>query len=86
MKITAQDLQRHYASLADEELLLLNRDDLTDLARPCYETELERRGLNAAEPPKEAEPVAVATFANVNSAALARSVLKAAGIPCYLEN
>jgi pimeloyl-ACP methyl ester carboxylesterase len=86
LKITAQDLQRHYASLADEELLLLNRDDLTDLARPCYETELERRGLNAAEPPKEAEPVAVATFANVNSAALARSVLKAAGIPCYLEN
>ena len=84
MKVTAQDLQRHYAGLPDEQLLMLNRDDLTDLARPCYDAELKQRGL--LEPEPEPKPQAVATFANANGAALARSVLQAAGIECYLEN
>ena len=34
LEVTARDLQRLYARLPDEELLLLNRDDLTDLAVP----------------------------------------------------
>ena len=84
MKVTAQDLQRHYARLPEEELLLLNRDDLTELAQTCYDAELKRRGL--VEPEPEPAPVAVATFPNPNSAALAKSVLQSAGIECFLEN
>ena len=84
MKVTAEDVQRRYASLPDEELLLLNRDDLTELARPCYDAELRRRGLMEPEP--EPAPLAVATFADPNSAALARQVLRSAGIECFPEN
>jgi pimeloyl-ACP methyl ester carboxylesterase len=89
VKITAEDLRRHYASLPDAELLALNRDDLTDFARPCYDREMARRGLK--QTPSRAsgqddEPVLAATFGHVNAASLARSALQAAGIPCYLEN
>ena len=88
MKVTTEDLRRHYASMPDAELFAVNRDDLTDLARPCYDAEVERRGLTGISPQSghEGEAVPVAIFANANSAALARSVLQSAGIECYLEN
>lgn len=83
MKVTAEDLQRHYARLHDDELLRLNRDDLTDLARPRYDAELRRRGL--VEPEPEPAPLVVATFPDAGSAALAKSVLQAAGVECFVE-
>ena len=93
MRITAEDLRQHYASLPDAELLSLNRDDLTDFARPCYDREMARRGLTHAPSPGSASasaqddaPVLAASFDRVIAASLARSALHAAGIPCYLEN
>jgi hypothetical protein len=73
----------------------VQRHDLVDVARQCYDEELARRGLHAAPPrsagpvaePGEAEePLSVGTFTYPDEAKLAREFLKAAGIPCYLEN
>jgi hypothetical protein len=45
MRIDARDLRRHYESLPDEELLALHREELTEMARPVYDEEIARRGL-----------------------------------------
>jgi hypothetical protein len=47
MRIDRRELGRHYASITDEELLALNREDLTETARVIYDLEIGRRGLNA---------------------------------------
>lgn len=64
MKITADDFRRKYASLSNEELLAIRKDDLTDVARGCYEEEVACRRLAKApardrETPIEAEPTEV---------------------------
>ena len=46
MQIDRRELGRHYASLNDEELLSLKRDDLTSTAQAIYDLEIARRGLN----------------------------------------
>jgi hypothetical protein len=58
MNADADDFRRHYAVLSDEALLDLKPDDLTDVARQCYEVELFNRGLKRAAPPKleESQP------------------------------
>lgn len=63
MRIDPEDLRRHYESLPDEELLALEREDLTEMARPLYDQEMARRGLTAeqdenwqAEPGDQVEP------------------------------
>jgi hypothetical protein len=40
-----KDLRRHYASLSDEALLDINRDELTAVAQGCYDEELANRHL-----------------------------------------
>jgi hypothetical protein len=47
MKITPEDLKASYRRMSDEELLAMDRGELTDIARQCYDTEIERRGLPA---------------------------------------
>src|SRR5690242_18080199 len=99
MKLTDEDFRRHYESLPDASLLALNRDELNEVARACYDKETARRGLHGTtpasthltasteEPLLEAEePVAVAGFAHLGAAEQARATLRAANIPCYLEN
>jgi hypothetical protein len=44
-----EQLRRHYASLSDEELEAVEPNALTEVARTCYDTEMKRRGLSAAE-------------------------------------
>jgi len=58
MNADADDFRRHYNALSDEALLDLNPDDLTDIARQCYEVELFNRGLKRAAPSKleESQP------------------------------
>lgn len=51
MQIDREALSRHYASMSDEELLALEREELTEVAQKCYDHEIERRNL--AELPKE---------------------------------
>ena len=46
MQIDRRELGRHYASLNDEELISLNRDDLTETAQRIYDLEITRRGLD----------------------------------------
>jgi hypothetical protein len=57
MPVDPEYLRRHYASLSDEALLEINRDELVDTARSCLEAELERRQLYpAAEFMGDVEP------------------------------
>lgn len=49
MQPDPKDLRRHYASLSDEALLELNRDDLTPVAQGCYDEELASRRLSASD-------------------------------------
>ena len=57
MQIDPEYLRRHYASLSDDALASVNRNDLVDAARNCLDEERARRApesrrhtLNAAEP------------------------------------
>src|SRR5262249_50503379 len=45
MRLTADDYERHYRELGDEELLAIDSSELVDVARKCYESELARRQL-----------------------------------------
>ena len=90
MKITADELKAIYRNMSDEELLSLDRDDLTDVALKAHAEELERRGLHLdreVEQIAEGEPfTSVQTYDTLNEAQLAQSVLEGAGIPVQLEN
>jgi hypothetical protein len=102
VKLDAEDLRRQYAEYPDEFLLELNREDLTDVARACYDAELSRRGLAPLEAEEElpveeeaqAEPdeerpedlVVVDRFQNPDELAEARDALENAKIPCFLDS
>ncbi len=45
MNVDESDFERRYADLSDEGLLSINREDLIDRARQCYDRELAIRGL-----------------------------------------
>jgi hypothetical protein len=49
MEISRDDLSKRYASLSDEELFDLDRNELTELARQCYDGERKRRHVTEAE-------------------------------------
>ena len=57
MKITADDLRRSYRSMADEELLTMDQDHLTDMARQVLDEEMERRGLTHRDPNAPPAPI-----------------------------
>lgn len=95
MKVSVEDIRRLYADLSDEALLDVDRRDLVDLARTCYDEELARRKLKAApaapvkasarETHGEAEDFAVAeTYESQEEARLARELLRGAGIRAHL--
>jgi cell division septation protein DedD len=60
MKFSADDFKHLYAEMPDEELRSLVRTELSDVARPCYDAELARRGLSSAPPRRTIQPVAPA--------------------------
>jgi putative signal transducing protein len=93
LQVDLDDFRRRYAELSDEALLELERDELVDLARDCYDAELARRGLHrssssppATEVQDRGELVELAIFSSSSEADLARALLESAAIPCYLEN
>ena len=49
VQIDLEDLRRYYASLPDEALLELDRAELTDAARRCYDEEVAQRDLATSE-------------------------------------
>jgi hypothetical protein len=50
MKLNIEELRQHYASLSDEALRAINRAELVEIARECYDHELAQR-----EPLKKTE-------------------------------
>jgi hypothetical protein len=44
LQINPEYLRRHYATLSDEALLAIDRDELVAAAQKCYDQELTRRG------------------------------------------
>jgi hypothetical protein len=96
LQVDLEDFRRRYAELSDEALLELDRDELVDLARDCYDAELAGRGLRRVSPPAtevpdhgelvEGDLVEAARFSFSSEADLARALLESAAIPCYLEN
>ena len=57
MKVGHNDFVERFAELSDAGLLSINRDELVDLARQCYDSEVARRGLQG-EPDVREEPEA----------------------------
>jgi hypothetical protein len=92
MNIDPQELERHYASLSDEALLEVNRDDLVEVAQGCLDRELARRGLSPKNADAEIDgafteddpAVAVSNYTYPEEASEARDALETSGIPCYL--
>jgi len=56
MQIDRQELSAHYASLSDEELLELDRAELTEIAQRFYDSELAKRHLTPADTETPGEP------------------------------
>jgi hypothetical protein len=101
VEVNRDDFRRHFGLLSDEALLSTNRDDLVEVARACYDEEVERRGLSTpaeAEDDEAASEVAehgvepanelvvIATYNIPEEASLARGLLESAGIPYQLDN
>jgi len=98
VKLDAADFRQRYRAASDEELLAIDPDDLTDVARKCYFEELERRelkrGVVASAPEAEesdesdvdGEPVAVGSYPAPQDARAMRELLRGAGIRSYVEN
>ena len=99
MQIDPEDFKRHYALLSDAALLEIDRDELVDVARACYDTELAERNLTLENDPQPSEPAMeptdtpvdgdlqlVGTFLSMDEANFARGLLQAADVPCSLEN
>jgi hypothetical protein len=90
--VPADEFSKYYASLSDEGLLEINRDDLTEVARACYDQELASRGIEAETPPAEIiEPmnddiewVPLGSF-DLEEIELAQALLHAEEIPTDTE-
>lgn len=95
MKIDAEDFRKQYANLNDDALLAIDREELVPLAQQCYDAELAARGLDEPAADEESETAAaqtpleslqeIASFDNPGEAAVARSLLRMAEIPCMLS-
>jgi hypothetical protein len=98
VQIDPEDFKRHYAMLSDTALLEIDRDELVDVARACYDAELAERDLAPADPQPNAPVVEttaaqadgdlqlVGTFLSIEEANFARGLLQSADVPCSLEN
>ena len=102
MKLTAEEYKRHYRELSDDEFLTIDRDELVDVARRCYDAELAHRQLSppAAEVEEPDFPTAprvpsagqheemvqVAALSSLDTATYAQRMLQDADIPAELTN
>jgi hypothetical protein len=59
MKFSTDDFKRLYAEMPDEELRSLVWEELSEVARPCYDAELARRRLPTTPPRRTIQPAAV---------------------------
>jgi hypothetical protein len=57
MQIDRRELGKHFASLSDEELLVLKREDLTEAAQCIYDLEIIHRGIDKASAAERISPI-----------------------------
>jgi PhnB protein len=98
VRISIEDIRRQYAGLSDDGLLEIDREDLMEQARMCYDEEVARRGLMAVQtgaPHRSLagqsaagieEMVVAGTYQTVDQAIQAQELLRGAGIPARLTN
>src|SRR5437764_428671 len=92
MKVSIDEIRRQYAALSDEGLLEIEREDLMEQARQCYDEELERRHIRrprSAPEHFEKRPedlVIAARYPTAEEGNLARDLVIAAGISAVLDN
>jgi len=98
VQIDPEDFKRHYAMLSDAALLEVDRDELVDVARACYDAELAERNLDRPRADQDASPAEshtqteegglqlVGTFLSMEEANFARGLLQSADVPCSLGN
>lgn len=91
MQIDPEEFRRRYAELSDEALLEINRVELTEIAREYLDLELAGRGLSSGpetepEPGERADLLPLAAFPSPSEAAMARTLLRSAEIPAYLDS
>jgi PhnB protein len=91
VKLDIDGIRRQYAELSDEALLEIERADLVEAARQCYDDEVARRELKRAQV-KQAAPIdeeelrLVVDYNNPQDAHAMRDLLRKAGIRAYLPN
>ena len=99
MEATLEDIRRHFSLLSDEALLAIEREELTDTAKACYDSELAARRLQRGKPAEgpakntgataesgTANLVEIAVFEHADEVRMALALLKSAGIPCQLSD
>jgi hypothetical protein len=93
MKITAEELKRAYHDMSDQELLSINRDELTEVGRNCLDAEIAERGIELqmdGEPgpavDQGAQEACAGAFRFPDEAQLVQGLLESAGIPARLDN
>jgi hypothetical protein len=99
MKITADDLARSYRGMSNEELILTDQGELTDMARKVLDAEMERRGLTHHDPSAPPAPVesrvegeavgawaSAGTFRSHDEAEIVRGAIESSGIPAEVDS
>jgi hypothetical protein len=93
MDANLEDVKRHVATLSDEALLEVKREDLVEAAQAIYGAELAKRGLAwpAEEVEEEEGPVSpggglvsLGKYDSVDEARFARDLLRNEQIPAWL--
>lgn len=64
MEFGPEDFRQHYASLSNEGLLVIKREDLNPVAQQCYDVELAQRGI----PPRASKPAQAPAPGNLGEA------------------
>lgn len=88
MKLNIENIRRQYAEMSDDALLEMEREDLVEQARQCYDEELGKRGLTLLPEDEEAfeseHLEVVGNYHSSQEAEAARNALRAAGLRAYL--
>lgn len=63
MEIHPEQIRSHYASMSDEALLALDRNDLTDIGRQFYDVEIASRKLEIRPPDRKRDETTFAVNA-----------------------
>ena len=91
----AKAFRDRYAAMSEGELLATARDydTLREAAQEALRAELQSRRMEPPliedgdeEPPAEGKLVTVRRYRDLSEAIVARAVIEAAGLPCFLQN